>query len=196
LVGLCLLPQFFYGCAPAPAPVTLLHQAQALGEGENRWTEARELIKPYVYDHPEDVAGHYLLGLSYLHVPDDYEIQGRGELLVAFRLFERLGDLGMLAETTTPDQFRMLFHQKTALTYMRSIRRLVMANVPASIIGAQMEEALRHVELGLGFEPDNHFLLEMKASLEDMLAEIQGAPQDEGPAPFPVAPIPRQGPLV
>ena len=191
-----LFPLVFSGCIYSrPAPVSLLHEAQALG-ADNRWTDARALVKQYLLDHPEDVAGHYLLGLSYLHVPDDYEIHGRGELLVAYRLFARDGDLGILAEEMDPDAFRVQFHLRTALTYMRSIRRMLMADVPGYWVASHLREALRHVELGLEIEPDNAFLLEMQETLASSLTEVEGQPAEPAPPPIPLAPLPRQVPLV
>lgn len=189
-VPLLCAPLLLAACAK-PATEDLLRQAQELGK-QQRWADARPLIKDYLLDHPRDVAGHYLLGQSYLHVPDDFEIPGRGELLAAFRLFERTGNLGMLAQDFTADQFKLMYHQETALTYLRSVRRALQANFPAAALAGHLQEALWHVEEGLKIDGKAHFLLEMKEELTSQLAGLQAEPPSDAPEPYTPAPLPHR----
>ncbi|MBI2435558.1 MAG: hypothetical protein HYV26_22110 [Candidatus Hydrogenedentes bacterium] len=186
---LCVAAALFSGCRP-PASEELLRQAKKLGD-ERRWDEARVLIVDYLLDHPNDVAGHFLLGQSYVHVPQDYEVVGRGELLVAYTLYQKSGQLGVLAEDMPPERFTVLYHQDTALTYLRATRRALQANFPPALLADHLEEALRHAEAGLELDAQASFLREMKEMLTGLLQEVRKhAPAPEKP-PYTPAPLPR-----
>jgi len=151
----------------------LLRRAQALGE-ERQWLEARPLLQDYLRRHPHDAAAHFLLGRSWLHLPDEAtnETLARGEMLTAYAIYERTGDLGILADQSDAE-FRSFFHLLMATSYLRLARRAITSGAIDERLIRQLEAALQHVRRGLEHEPDSAFLQEMMETIQPMLHELR-----------------------
>lgn len=162
------------GCAPPEYDPSLLAQAAQLGEKEQRWDEARPLIRDHLLKHPDDPMGHYYYGLSFLHRREAQLTLAEGELLTAQALLERNGDIpdGLLGKD--PIAFKGEVYQKTALVYMRAYYESFRFNVPPEAQRELLKRAIAQTEIGLKAHPDS---IQMKDYQEALKGLLSGMPE-------------------
>ena len=162
------------GCAPPDYDPTLLEQAAQLGEKEQRWDEARLLIRDHLLRHPVDPVAHYYYGLSFLHRKEAQLTLAEGELLTAQALLERNGDIpdGLLGKD--PVAFKGEVYQKTALVYMRAYYESFRFNVPPEAQRDLLKRAIAQTEIGLKADPDS---IQMKDYQDALKGLLNGTPE-------------------
>jgi hypothetical protein len=185
--GLGVVLIMLSGCGRSPqydpAP---LRQAAALGD-EQRWDDARPLIKAHLLKFPEDAAGHYFYGLSYLHLAEPELTIAEGELLTALALLRPEDPHIQAATGMDYATFKGSLHQKTAMVYMRAFREAIRLNIPMELTRDLLTKAMEQTELGLDSNPTSHLLKEYKDFLEETLQgipkrtpKIVTSPDDDG----------------
>lgn len=177
VVSLAASAFLLVGCAPPAYDPAPLAQAAELGEKEQRWDEARPLIRDHLLKHPEDPVAHYYYGLSFLHRQDAQLTLAEGELLTAQALLERNGDIpdGLLGKD--PVVFKGEVYQKTALVYMRAYYESFRFNVPPEAQRDLLKKAIAQTEIGLLAHPDSVQLKDYQEALKGLLGRLpQGAP--------------------
>lgn len=166
LVGLAVL---LSGCGPTPYDGTPLKQAAELGQ-DQRWDEARPLIKKHLLLHPEDPVAHFYYGLSFLHQKNPYLMLAEGELLTAQRLLDNKARFRPEATDMDFEKFKGVLHQKTALVYMRAFHDTIELDVPYDYTRQLLLKASAQVDLGLRSDPDSPHLKEYGKFLEETLS--------------------------
>lgn len=172
VVALAVAGFLLAGCARPAYDPTLLRQAAALGDKEQRWDEARPLIRAHLLEHPNDPVAHFYYGLSFLHRKDAQLTLAEGELLTAQSLLERNGDLPGGTLDMEPKVFKGELFQKTALVYMRAYYESFRFNVPPEAQRDLLKKAIAQTELGLKANPDSHALKEYMDALKDLLKGV------------------------
>ena len=165
------------GCAPPAYDPSLLKQAAELGEKEQRWDEARVLIRDHLLLHPDDPVAHYYYGLSFLHRQEAQLTLAEGELLTAQSLLERNGDIpdGLLDKD--PVVFKGEVYQKTALVYMRAYYESFRFKVPPEAQRELLKKAIAQTEIGLEAHPDSTHLKDYQEALKGLLSGMpEGTP--------------------
>jgi len=181
--AVALLAAFAPGCRAQP-DASLLAEAWALGD-EHRWAEAVPLLKTWLLDHPESVAGHFLYGQAYLHVSAPRFAVAIGQFRLARALADAQDGLGDIAGFLDQRTFRVTYHQKLALAHLRMAYEGMNMRFPDHLIRRQLELSLEEVEAGLALDPDQAFLLEMEETLREEL--VTDAVPPPGRLPMPVA---------
>lgn len=156
------------GCVAAPYDAALLRQAAELGQNQ-RWDEARPLIKEHLLAHPDDPVGHFYYGLSFLHQKRPFLMVAEGELLTAQHLLDSEERFRPEATDMDYETFRGVLHQKTALVYMRAFHDSIELDVPYDYTRQLLLKASAQVELGLKSDPDSPHLKEYGEFLRETL---------------------------
>lgn len=168
---------FLVGCAPPAYDATDLKLAAQLGDKEQRWDEARPLIRAHLLRHPDDPVAHFYYGLSYLHRKDAQLTLAEGELLTAQVLLERNGGIPEGATEMDLTVFTGELFQKTALVYMRAYYESFRFNVPPEIQRDLLKKAVLQVETGLQTRPDSLALKDYLGTLKELLGRMpEGVP--------------------
>ena len=107
LLAACALP--IGGCVDA-APPGVLHRAEDLG-AERDWGAAKQLVKTYLIDHPEDASAHMLLGESYLHGNPPFLTLAQGEFRTAVSLYARMKERGQGKRFESDSVFLTINHK-------------------------------------------------------------------------------------
>lgn len=173
--GLCLGCTAFSGGCNRTATDALLKQAYALGE-KYQWHEAMPLVKQYLLSHPEDPAGHFLLGRCYLHNAVPHLVMAKGEFETALARLQPSQEQGGLSGILTTNQLGAAIHREMARTMMRWSREAMQAGFPGPIIEEPLRQALDEVEKGLALDPDSQPLKEMAETLKPLLGKTDAAP--------------------
>ena len=170
LVASCLCGAAFMlaGCGRSVYDPKLLREAAALGE-EQRWDEARPLVKAHLLDHPDDAIAHYYYGLSFLHLARPQLALAEGELLTAQALLSPESSPTEAAANMEYFTFKGVLHQKTALVYMRAFREAMHRDVPFEYAQDLLVKAAAQVDLGLKSDPKSHALKEYRDFLQETL---------------------------
>lgn len=169
------------GCAPRAPDASVLAEAWALGQ-ESRWSEAAPLLKAWLQANPESVAGHFLYGQVFLHVPNPRFAVAIGEFRLAKALAERAGEIGDLAGFMTAREFEVAFHEKLALAHLRMAYEGIRLGFPERLIRQQLELSLEETQAGLELEPGRSFLLELEETLmEELKAPVAPPGTPRGP---------------
>ena len=155
------------GCARPNGDDHLLRKAYELGEAYE-WEAVRSYAKRYLTEHPDSAPGHMLYGRSYLRLHAPNLAIAKGELDTALALFNASPDLGVLADTWNPGKFVGDIHHEMATVYLRHLHALSSEGVGAAVIQHDLEEARRHVDLGLEADPSNPSLQLMRKTLADL----------------------------
>jgi len=138
--------------------------ACAAGECAAQETVARE----WLCRHPDSVAGHYLLGKSYLHRPDANTTIAKGEFETALMLLEEGAELDVPSDASPMEDMRAVLHRDIALALMRALYDGA-ALVPPAVAIPVAYRALWHVREGLKYNPASAYLREMEKALLDIL---------------------------
>jgi len=162
------------GCRRSPGEDVLL-DSYRLGQ-QHRWNQALPHVKAYLIEHPDDAAGHYLLGQCYLHVPAPHLTIANGELQTALNCFQRTRDLGVFASLMTPNKFESDIHRRSALVYMRMVREGMTHGLPPGLLRPQLARALEHVRRARALDPASPILEEMEEALVRTSEELEREP--------------------
>lgn len=162
------------GCGEPPYDATGLRQAAELGVKENKWPEARPLIREHLLRHPNDPVAHYYYGLSFLHLGEPQLTIAEGELLTAQALIERDHPVHQEALERDLQHFLGELHQKTALVYMRAYYESFRFNVPVDVQRELLKKSIAQTEQGLKANPNSKHLEEYLEALQE---QLKGTPQ-------------------
>lgn len=173
--ALVLLPVLAAGCAQDGANDYLLVRAYDLGK-DYEWAAARSYAKRYLTEAPDSAAGHLLYAKGYLRVQEPNLAIAKGELETALALFDQHPDLGALTGEWTPEVFLGLIHHELATVHLRRIYTLSSNGIGGQAIQFELEEARKHVDLGLKADPDSKSLQMMRETLAELMGEGQPAP--------------------
>lgn len=165
---LCAAGLLAAGCGGSDYDPALLKEAAALGE-EQEWARARPLIKAHLLKYPDDTAGHFYYGLSYLHLKHAQLTIAEGELLTAQTMLSREDPRLEAATGMEYYTFKGVLHQKTALVYMRAFREVAGLRVPYKYTRDLLVKAANQVDMGLQSNPKSHILEEYREFLEETL---------------------------
>ncbi|HPO12097.1 MAG TPA: hypothetical protein PLI09_01525 [Candidatus Hydrogenedentes bacterium] len=179
--GLCLACLACGGGCKRTATDTLLKQAFALGE-KYQWQEAMPLVKQFLLSHPDDPAGHFLLGRCYLHNASPHLVLAKGEFETALVHLQQTQEHNGLSEILTANQLGAAIHRELARTMMRWSREAMQAGFPGPIIEEPLRHALDEVKKGLELDPDSKPLKEMEETLKPLL-EHNSHPGNENSIP-------------
>lgn len=175
LVGLCLLSP---ACYRAPDPAETLLIAWKLCEALH-YEKAYPLIQDYLQHTPDDAVAHYLLGRCFFTQQPPQLTRSKGEYDYARQLLENNGDLGILSDKMTLDEFRATLHCDTALTLLQTVVEAEKAGMPSRAALGVLKTAHHHVEEGLFYNPTSAFLRDLEQSLQEMLQHL--APPEKAP---------------
>lgn len=104
---------------PHEQPRDLFAEAEQLAL-DQRWDEAKQLLKVHLLKHPDDAGAHFYLGRAYLLATPFYPYIAEGEFQTALRLFIANGRKSP-TERFQPDYFEMMCHIESAKVYLRWI---------------------------------------------------------------------------
>ncbi len=175
LYGLLLGFAGCWGGCRGPA-ADALAQAYALGE-KYHWQEAMPLVKGHLLSHPEDPAGHFLLGRCYLHHPVPYLMVARGEFETALFRLQQAPSPGGLAGIMTAQQLEAAIHRELARTLMRWSREALNARLPQPAIMQSLRQALDEVNKGRALDPESPLLKEMEDTLKSLIDGTSASPE-------------------
>jgi len=156
------------GCGEEPYDPSLLREAATIGE-QQRWEEARPLIKAHLLRYPNDAMGHYYYGLSFLHLRDPQLTLAEGELLTAQALLSQDETQTEAAAEMEYFTFKGVLHQKTAMVYMRAFREALRLNAPLEYGHELLLKAASQVDLGLKSNPKSDLLKQYRDFLQETL---------------------------
>lgn len=143
---------------------------------ESAWTACvsgecaaqEKIAREWLCRHPESVAGHYLLGKSYLHRPDANTTIAKGEFETALMLLEEDAALDCPDGAAPAEDMRAVLHRDIALALMRALYDGATL-VPPTVALPVANSALWHVREGLKYAPSSAYLREMETALLDIL---------------------------
>jgi len=127
-----------------------------------------KIAREWLCRHPSSVAGHYLLGKSYLHRPDANTTIAKGEFETALMLLDEGIQPDLPENAPLSEDIRAVLHRDTSLALMRALYDGA-ALVPDAVALPVAELALRHVRAGLKYNPQSAYLREMETALMDIL---------------------------
>ncbi len=168
LYGLLLGVTGCWGGCRGSGAADALAQAYALGE-KYHWQEAMPLVKGYLLAHPEDPAGHFLLGRCYLHNPVPYLMVARGELETALFHLQQAPSPGGLTGIMSTQQLEAAIHRELARTLMRWSREALNARLPQPVVMQSLRQALDEVNKGRALDPESPLLKEMEETLKSLI---------------------------
>lgn len=160
------------------------------------YQKACPMVRDYLLHYPRNPVAHYLLGKCYQQQENPALTLAKGELDMARSLFEADGDLSVLANAMTSDEFQSTLHCDTVLVLLRTIIDAEDEGMPPSAGIPVLRIALEHAQKAAVFNPKSVFILDLTNTLERMLeaAESTGKPNLPTMPEIPKSPAPPPSP--
>lgn len=181
LAALMLL--LFAGCGADP-PKPNLAEAEILVL-DQKWVEAREMLKQYLVNHPDDAGAHFYLGRCYMLGEPLWPVVAEGEFQTALQLFNRNGKVSPL-ERYSSQVFEWFCYKEMATTLLLQIDHLVEGGVMPFQFAPLIEQARYYYERAVELQDDPEGLAEMDAILRGLEIESRKRPYRR-PVPDPNA---------
>ena len=137
---------------------------------DQQWTEARELLKRHLVNHPEDAGAHFYLGRCYMLGEPLWPVVAEGEFQTALQLFNRNGKESPI-ERYPPEVFEWFCYKEMATTLLLQIDRLVEAGVTPRQFRPLIEQTRYYYERAVELQKDPDGLAEMDAILRGLEME-------------------------
>ena len=171
--GACGLLLLLSACSADPPP-SLLAEAEILVL-DQKWAEARELLKRHLVNYPDDAGAHFYLGRCYMLDEPLWPVVAEGEFQTALRLFNRNGKQSPI-ERYPAQVFEWFCYKEMATTLLLQIDRLVEGGVTPRQVGALIEQARYYYERAVELQDDPEGLAEMDAILRGLEMESRKPP--------------------
>lgn len=151
---------------------------------EQRYEEAKKLLKTFLYSHPDHSGAHYYLGRCYSESPEAFWfVIAQGEIETALDIFLRDGRRSTI-KRFSDDYFEMICHLDIAKIYLRQIEFLIRQGAPPSIIKMTFEKTEQALEEARRVLPDSPDIALIENLLNMVRSHVrQPAQLDSGSRP-------------
>ncbi|PCJ52534.1 MAG: hypothetical protein COA73_16180 [Candidatus Hydrogenedentota bacterium] len=101
---------------------------------EQRWEEARPVLREFLLNNPEHAGAHFYLGRAYLLAEDFRPAIAEGEFQTALHLFQRQGKVLPIERLETPEYFEFICHLDSAkVCYLEFSMRISIGAPPQAL---------------------------------------------------------------
>ena len=153
LVGMLFL---CLGCSesePTQEPIDLFEHGEFLIR-EQRWGEARDVLRQFLLENPEHAGAHFYLGRSYLWWEQDFRPAiAEGELQTALKFFCESGEHHI--ERFEDEYFEIICNIESAKIYARLLISLEAIGAPRSVLLPLVERGWVYVEAARAVNPEH-----------------------------------------
>ncbi len=140
----CVLAAGIAGCPREQAPPRdLVQEADALLR-DQKWPEARVLLKQHLLGHPDDAGAHFLLGRSHLIGLNFRPLIAEGEYETAIACYLAKGRVNTIKRFKDDDYFEMMCYIEAAKVQDRIIGTLL-------VYGGGMEGMRQYIDKGMAY---------------------------------------------
>lgn len=179
----CVLAIGSVGCPREQAPTRdLVQEADALLR-DQKWSEARALLKEHLLLHPHDAGAHFLLGRSHLVGLNFRPFIAEGEYETAIACYLSKGRVNTIKRFKDDGYFEMMCHIEAAKVQDRIIGTLL-------VYGGGLEGARLYIDKGLAYvdearkvRPDAQEVQQYDALFRDYLEKSDEAARGRRPVP-------------
>jgi len=175
VAALMALP-LLYPATPAP-DIREVHERAKNGD----WEYATEQARRYVLLHPEDPAGHFVLGQAHLYGPQLQLTLATGVLETALRIHERTGSLGAWNNVLDPTEFVFRIYKIRAVVELRIVQEALQYDLAVTFVRRHLVAGLDQIRMGLQLKPDDPEAKEMEAVLKRLLDDLRNHPAPPPP---------------